>query len=204
VDAAIALLVITSFHRIQHWVSVRVNRTLFREWQEAAQRLRAFISRAQLITDPHVLVERFLGEIEVFSQLKCAALYVRGSDSTYSLQGGTLEQAPSSVDENSNALLEMRLSRDAVDLGDFDKSLPGEYALPMLARGQLSGFVLVGGRAEAPGLRPDEVALLVHCVQEIGLYLESLRTENLERQLAEARIRLQVAELRLSPQSARP
>jgi hypothetical protein len=204
VDAAIALVLILSFHRIQHWVSVRVNRILFREWQEAADRLRAFISRAQLITDPHVLIERFLGEIGGFSTLTRAALYVRGSDSTYGLQGGTLELAPPSVDENNNALLEMRLSRDAVDLSDFDRSLPGEYALPMLARGQLSGFVLIGGRAEAPGLRPDQMSLLVHCVQEIGLYLESLRTEKLERQLAEIRVRLQMADLRLASQAARP
>jgi hypothetical protein len=209
VDAAIALVLITGFHRIQHWVSNRVNQTLFRHWQEAADRLRAFVARAPFITEPAALQEKLLSAIEDFAGIQGSALYLRGSEAGYQLQRGTLAQVPTTVDENNDIVLEMRRTRAAVDLGEHRRTLSGEYALPMMARGLVNGFVVIGSKAEGQSLRSDELALLAKSVHDVGLDLESLRIELLERSNAElsltqTTLRLEIAELRLAARHAVP
>jgi hypothetical protein len=74
-------------------------------------------------------------------------------------------------------------------------------ALPMTVRGQIAGFVLIGHRRQQELFRPDEQAHLARAVQSLGLDLESLRVDALERENAataqnERRLRLQLSQAR--------
>jgi hypothetical protein len=185
VDAAIALVLITGFHRIRHLVSERVTHTFFRRWQESADRLRSFMAGAPLIAESLLLQQKFLDAIEDFGPIRGTALYLRVEGTGYQFQRGSLAQVPQAIAEDNEVVINMRNRNAEVDLSEYHHALAGEYALPMTTRGQVNGFVLIGSKPQGESFRPDELTLLAKSVHEFGLDLESLRVELLERQKSE-------------------
>lgn len=210
IDAAIALAVILTFHRIQHWVGHRVNHTFFRQWEEAAERLRAFVERAPHVTDAAELRVKLVAAVAAYSGAG-AAFYGRDAGGFIRLAASGIE-APERIGDNDDALVELRRLRAAVPLADLKAaSLAGgmALALPMTLRGQLGAFVLIGHKSQRELFRPDEVALLSRTVQSVGLDLEALRIDTLERRNAamvqtELRLRAELGEARLVALASRP
>jgi len=70
-------------------------------------------------------------------------------------------------------------------------SLAGELALPGVHHGEPDGFVLPGSKPNGETCRPDEIEVLGHTAHQVGLDFRALRTEQLERGVAELSARNQ-------------
>jgi hypothetical protein len=185
-DALVALGVILSFHRIQHWVNHRVDHTFFHHWYRAAEKLRHFLDKAAHVSQASALQEKFMLAVVDFCGARGAAFYSLAGSGGYELQASTLEAAPGAIDANHDVVIDLKHGGQAVDLEATRRSLPGELAFPMTVRGHLNGIVLLGARAGGDPFRPDQIALLSTAVHQYGLDLESLRVEAMERRISES------------------
>lgn len=181
VDAMVALGVILSFHRIQHWVGYKIDHTFFQHWHEATKRLRHFITTAVHINDSATLLGRFVGAIDIYTTGAGTAVYGRAADGAFALRHASLVDAPLRVDANDTLLLDLRHARGALETGNPQEAHGAALVLPMTARGVINGMVLVGPRKDGQLYRPDQVEQLGETVHHLGLDLESLRVEELEK-----------------------
>lgn len=183
-DAVVALGIILCFHRIQHWVSHQVNHLFFHHWYQAAEQLRRFLQKAEHISDAGVLKTKYGRAVIDYAGLSGLAIYVLDANSGYALQHSTLANAPAAIDQNNDAVVDMRHTLSMVDLASDQHALPGEQVFPMIVRGQIIGLVLLGRKLNGGQCRPDEIELLTVATHQLGLSLESLRVEELERRSA--------------------
>lgn len=181
-DAVVALGVILSFHRIQHWVSHQVDHIFFKKWHAAAQALRHAMDKAAHIADPAVLRERFAEAIAAFAAGAGCAIYQHVEGTGFELQHSTLADAPALLGVDDEAVLEMRIAGRWVYLDILKTAARGQLAFPILARGGMQGLVLVGAKALEQLYRPDELSLVAVSVQQLGQDLEVLRAEALAKQ----------------------
>jgi len=199
-DAVVALAIIFSFHRIEHWASRRVNQTFFRQWHQAAERLRTFMDRATHISSEQALEAKFIQALDEFKHASGTAIYTIGADSNFHLRCGTLAEAPAMIGADDDVAIEMRRTRSVVD-GFGQNTAAGGLALPAIVRGRVSGLVLLGPKSGTELYRPDEIELLMGSVHQFGLDLESLRVGELERrnvalQQRDGDLQLELANLR--------
>ncbi len=185
-DALVALAVILSFHRIQHWISHRVDHTFFHHWYEAAEKLRHFLDKAVYVSQIPVLQEKFMRAILEYCDAQGAAFYTLDSSGNHVLQMSTLDLAPEVIDANDNVVIDLKHNGEFVDLRDAEHALTGELAFPMVLRGRLNGIVLLGARVGGNQFRPDQITLLKTAIHRFGLDLESLRVEAMERRAGES------------------
>ncbi len=61
----------------------------------------------------------------------------------------------------------------------------GDWAFPMPVRGNVYGALLIGPRTEGISYRPEELVQLAESARTVGLHLESLRVDELQRQHGE-------------------
>lgn len=180
-DAGVALAIILSFHRIQHWVRHKVDQTFFHHWYESEEKLRRFMERAMHITDVGTLREKYAHAIQAFSGVDSVAIYACDNDEDYTVRFSTQALVPARLEHNHDVIIDLKHTHKAVELDGHRPLLPNEFAFPMLARGRLSGVLLLGAKRNGQQLRPDEILLLTKCVFGLGLALEGLRVEELER-----------------------
>lgn len=194
-DAAVALGIILTFHRVQHWVNHRVDHVFFHRWQAAADQLRAFVERAPYITEADALQARFMQAIEEFAGARGSAIYWADAGGTFRLAHATLDNAPATIDADDDVAVELRHTRGVAELHER-RVLPGDLAFPLLAHHEVTGMLLVGARNGGQAWRPDELALLGQSVPRVCMALEALRLQKLERAVAEmdGQIRLLAAE----------
>lgn len=185
VDGFVALIIILTFHRIQHWAHHWVDHTFFRKWYAAASRLRHFLSTVPFISEAKALQTSFVSEIAEFSDTRGVALYHANGSGGFSVSHTSLAGAPEEIGHNNAVLVEMRHGHRHVDIGRCAGSLPAAHAFPIIVRGALHGFVLIGEHARGHSYRPDEIELIEKATQQIGLNIESLRIEELERTSAQ-------------------
>lgn len=183
-DAGVALAIILSFHRIQHWVRHKVDHTFFHHWYEAAEKLRHFLDKAAHIADTAALQSKFVRAVEQFAGADGGAVYLLDARQGYTLAHSTLAGAPAALDRDDDVVIDMRHGAASVDLSERRHAVPGELALPMMVRGELTGLVLAGAKAGGQQYRPDEIALLRTGVRQLGLDLETLRLKALEQHAA--------------------
>jgi hypothetical protein len=199
-DAVVALAIIFSFHRIEHWASRRVNQTFFRQWHQAAERLRTFMDRATHISTEEALEAKFIQALDEFKRASGAAIYTVAADSDFHLRRGTFVRAPAVIGADDDMAIEMRRTRGVVD-GFGQHIAAGGLAFPAIVRGKVSGIVLLGPKSGGEIYRPDEIELLMGSVHQFGLDLESLRVGELERRNAflnqrDSDLQLELANLR--------
>lgn len=114
-DAAVALGIILSFHRIQHWVRHRIDHTFFGHWYAAASDLRRFVERAPNVIESSVLQTKYLAAMRKFCGARDVAQYLRAADkSYYRTHGG--EDLPAIILADSDLAIAMRHGRDTIDL----------------------------------------------------------------------------------------
>jgi hypothetical protein len=102
---------------------------------------------------------------------------------------------PEKIDNDDPALVAMRAQRTAIELSDSPSELRAALALPMLHRGLLFGFVLLGEKPDRSVYRPDEIEALGHATHQVGLDFHELKIDQLEREgvrLAEQLRRLEL------------
>jgi hypothetical protein len=185
-DAAVALAIILCFHRIQHWVSHRVDHTFFRRWYEAAEGLRRFLSKTAQITESRALQSKYAQALSEFSGTGGVGIFLGRPDGSMVLCHATQADSPAEIDANHDILIDLRHARQVLHLDAGTSALAGELALPMMTQGRLRGLVLVGAKLNQQQYRPDEITLLATAAQQLGMDLESLRATELETSLAAA------------------
>lgn len=167
-DAVVALGVILSFHRIQHWVTHQVDPIFFKRWHEAAKALRHAMDKAAHIADPDLLRQRFVEAVAAFVAGGGCAIYGRIEGSGFELQHGTPPDVPTQLGVDDDAVLEMRTSGTWIYLETLKTAARGHLAFPILVRGRMQGMVVVGAKASGQVYRPDELSLLAVSVQQLG------------------------------------
>src|SRR6185312_5089656 len=80
-----------------------------------------------------------------------------------------LDDVGAGVDENDPALVALRAWHKPIDLDRFpNSSLHGQFAFPMVARGELLGALVCGNKADSEVYAPDESEALQMLASGVG------------------------------------
>ncbi len=183
INAAVALLIFLIFHRVHHTTEHYVEKLIFRKWHDNEARLRRFVREAGFATKPQTLTESFVAELERFSGSEAAVFLRSEAGAEYIRVAGTLA-SPQAVDLDDPIALRMTADHTSVVVTETTSTLHAELALPMVQRGELSGFILLGTKPSGESYRPDEQEVLTWAVQRIGLDLHALKVLRLESKLS--------------------
>lgn len=180
VGMIVALAIGVSIRYIHRFVDRFVDRVLFRKRYESEAALRRFAHEAGFITDRATLIDRAISTVETST----------GADVSILM----LDDGSSDVDENDPALVSMRAWHRPVDLELVPGSaLRGQFAFPMMARGQLVGALMCGSKSDSEVYAPDESEALQHVADGVGSALGALGHSRLE---TNGSLRGAIAELR--------
>jgi hypothetical protein len=162
-----ALAIGLSIRYVHQFVDRFVDRVLFRKRYESEAALRRFAHEAGFITDRATLIDRAVSTVETST----------GADVSILM----LDDGSSDVDENDPALVSMRAWHRPVDLELVPGSaLRGQFAFPMMARGQLVGALICGSKSDSEVYAPDESEALQHVADGVGAALGALDHTRLE------------------------
>ncbi len=200
IDAAIALGVFLTFHRVRDFVEHAVEGLFFRRWQEKEADLRKFVREAAFFTRRAPLLKGFAGALSRFADGAEAAIYLAGETGGFVRAEGRIATAPAAIDDDDAALVSMRAERKPVELADAGSGIGAALWAPMIHRGELIGFVLLGTKAQSAGYRPDEIELIGWAAVQVGLDLHALEVEHLQSRVA--RLENQLEGVRLTGQRA--
>jgi hypothetical protein len=181
-DGGIALAVFLGFHRVRRVVESSIERVLFYPWHRNEEALRQFVRRAAHITTREALLTAFGAELERFTKGAGHATYQMGREGQFDLVDQSSSDAPARVDVDDGVAVALRTETAPIEMDDIDTVLKAEWALPMLHRGTLAGFVLIGGKSNNETYRPDEIDVLGFATHQLTLDLVALRVEQLEQQ----------------------
>jgi hypothetical protein len=85
------------------------------------------------------------------------------------------------LDVDDGVAVALRADAAPIQVADIDTVLHAEWALPMVHRGNLGGFVLLGSKSNNETYRPDEIDVLGFAMHQLALDLVALRVEQLEQ-----------------------
>ena len=186
-SAGIAVLLFLAFHRLHHWFDHHIEKLFFGAWHRAEAALRGFVESAAHFDSVDGLCHAFVDAVRAYSGGASSALYLPDRDGAFRLAAGEMAGALPEFRDDDPAFALLRARRGPVDIAQAASSLPGILALPMLDRGTLDGFVVMGPKEGMIAYRPDEVENLGWAVQEVGSELRTLRSWMREREYAELR-----------------
>ena len=149
--------------RYVHKVADRiVDQVLFRKRHQDEAGLRRFAHEAGFITDRTTLLERAASTVQTST----------GADASILVLDDGIR---SSVDENDPALVALRAWHKPLNLEKFPESaLHGQFAFPMVARGELVGALICGTKQDSEVYAPDEAEALQLLAGGIGSALSLL------------------------------
>ncbi|MBV8374939.1 MAG: GAF domain-containing protein [Candidatus Eremiobacteraeota bacterium] len=195
-NAALALVIGVSLNYIHRHVDRSVDLVLFRKRHENEKALLGFSKEAVYVTEWDALLDATLEKVRRHTDARSAQLLI-GANGFYTAVRSFGGDSDTSVNENDEAILALKVWHKPVDPHHYDTALHAALALPMLARGKLYGVLLLGERAGGEAYAPDEVEALSQLANGVGSALEalSLTTDGSAAVLAE-RIELAIASLR--------
>jgi hypothetical protein len=179
IDGAIALGVYLAFHKIRHAFEHGLEKLFFHKWHQNEAGLRQFVRKAAHITSTNALVEGLDTELRRFSGGATCAIYWQDGQGDYALSGGTDTAAVRQLGKDDDISVSLRAQHAPVLVDATHPSHAHKLALPMLHRGSLHGYVLLGGKPGGNDYRPDEIAALGFASHQIGLDLHALKAEGL-------------------------
>jgi hypothetical protein len=178
IGMAVAMALGLSLRYIERYVERFVDRVFFwkRHADEAA--LRRFAHESSYINDRSVLLARTEREVKDHTGAESAAILVRDGAASY-VSASNGERV--AVSENDPGIVAMRAWHKAVDLHSIPGTeLRGEYAFPMVSRGELVGALVCGSKPDGELYAPDESDALLALAHGVGATLDTLssRTDN--------------------------
>jgi len=180
VDAAIALGVFLTFHRVRDVVEHGVEGLFFRRWQEQEAALRKFVREARFITTSEALLNTAVTALSRFSDGADVALYLDADQGCLIRVAASGRAAPDRLDPNDPAIVTLRAERKPLEIEGSGSGLPAVLAAPMVDRHEVGGVVLLGPKPSGAGYRPDEIDLLAWAATQIGLDFLALDKEQLQ------------------------
>ena len=157
VGAAIALVLGLSLRGIHKRVDQILDTIFFRKRHEDENAIRAFGHEAAYITDAVVLLARTKALLEEHADATGVSVLLNDGHGYY---GGTSENDP--------AIVSLKTWRKSVDLHTLDTALQGEFAYPMVARGQLVGAIVLGPKRSGDPYAPDESDAIMNLAHGVG------------------------------------
>lgn len=184
-DGAIALAVFLFFHKVRHWVEHAVEKVFFSAWRKKENALRLCVAKSVHITHVGPLLAGFIDAVDHLSDHAGCAVYRAGEQGGFQRIEGSLAGAPVLVDADDPLVVAMRFERRPVFGRDIAGAAANVVAFPMIYRGRVDGFLLLHSDPAREAYRPDEIDLLAHAVQQIGLDLAALQADENRRRSRE-------------------
>lgn len=200
-DGAIALAVFLFFHKVRHWVEHGVEKIFFSAWRKKEHALRLCVAKSVHITHVGPLLAGFIDAVDRFSDHAGCAVYRVGEQGGFQRIEGSLAGAPVLVDADDPLVVAMRFERRPVFGRDIAGAAADVVSFPMIYRGRVDGFLLLHSDPAREAYRPDEIDLLAHAVQQIGLDMAALQADENRRRSREWEQQAQL--LRASAQETR-
>jgi hypothetical protein len=176
VGMVVALGLGISLRYIHRYVERFVDRVFFRKRHEDESALRRFGHEASYISDRSTLLERAVQMVREHTSALGVAIVVRSGAAAYVFATDG-EQAE--VSENDPGIIALRAWNQPIDLQEFpDSQLPGEFAFPMISRGDLVGALICGPKRDGEAYAPDESGALLVLAHGVGTALDTLSSQS--------------------------
>jgi hypothetical protein len=164
-----------SLRYIHRYVERFVDRVFFRKRHEDESALRRFAHEASYISDRSTLLDRAVQTVKEHTTAEEAAILVRDGAATFALAS---DGEGAEVSENDPGIVALRAWNKPIDLHAFpDSQLRGEFAFPMIARGDLLGALICGPKREGDAYAPDESEALLALAHGVGTALGTLSSQ---------------------------
>jgi hypothetical protein len=188
---AVALGLGLSLRYIHKYVDRFVDRVFFRKRHDDEAALRRFAHEASYISDRSVLLERAVRAVKEHTTADDAAILVRSGAAAYTF---ALDGERTKVSENDPGIVALRAWHKPVDLHEVkDSELRGEFAFPMISRGELIGTLICGPKRDGEAYAPDESDALLALAHGVGT---ALAVQSVESGNSNDRVAMELAELR--------
>lgn len=163
ISAALAIGLGFSVRAIHTRVDRVLDRVFFRKRHEDETAIRSFAEEASGATDAAVLMRRTKETLETHADVAFVTLVMRDGAGRY---GDASESDP--------AIAALQDRHNALDLATLSTQLRGEFAYPMIARGQLVGALVLGPKCSGESYAPDESRAIMQLAREVGAALHNL------------------------------
>jgi hypothetical protein len=164
ISAALALGLGFSVRVIHSRVDHVLDRAFFRKRHEDEAAIRSFAEAASAATDPATLERRTKETLETHAGAAFVTLVMREGTGPFR-----------DVSENDPAIVALQdRHHKALDLHTVSTQLRGEFAYPMIARGQLVGALVLGPKRSGESYAPDEAHAIMQLAREVGAALHNL------------------------------
>jgi len=176
VGMVVALGLGISLRYIHGYVERFVDRVFFRKRHEDESALRRFAHEASYISDRSTLLDRTVQTVEEHTSARGAAILVRDGAAVYAFAS---DGQRSQVSENDPGIVALRAWNKPIDLHVFpDSRLRGEFAFPMISRGDLVGVLVCGPKRDGEAYAPDESEALLALAHGVGTALDVLSSQS--------------------------
>jgi hypothetical protein len=201
VDAAIAVAVFLTFHRVRDTVEHGVERLFFHRWKMSADALRQFVKMAAFASKAETLTRGLALALTDYTDGATTAVYLL-EGGAYRLAAGTVDGVGETLEPDDPALMMIRAQPKALVLDQVVSALKAAMIAPMVHRNEVIGLTVLGAKPGGLLFRPDEVELVGWATSQVGLDLHSLKVEQLESSEADLLKTVTVLERALSLRTA--
>jgi hypothetical protein len=164
-----------SLRYIHKYVERFVDRVFFRKRHEDESALRRFAHEASYISDRGTLLDRAVQTVKEHTSARTAAILVRDGGAVYACA----TDGRADVSENDSGIVALRAWNKPIDLHLFpDSQLRGEFAFPMISRGNLVGTLVCGPKPDGEAYAPDESEALLALAHGVGTALDTLSSQS--------------------------
>jgi hypothetical protein len=176
IGMVVALGLGISLRYIHQYVERFVDRVFFRKRHEDESALRRFAHEASYISDRSTLVERAVQRVKEHTGARSAQILVRDGAAAYAF---ATDGPRADVSENDPGIVALRAWNKPIDLHVFpDSQLRGEFAFPMISRGDLLGALICGPKRDGEAYAPDESEALQALAHGVGTALDTMKSKS--------------------------
>jgi len=176
VGMVVALGLGVSLRYIHSYVERFVDRVFFIKRHEDESALRRFAHEATYISDRSTLLHMARHIVKEHTSAQSAEILVRDGAGMYAFAA---DGQRAGVSENDPGIVALRAWSKAIDLHTLEESqLRGEFAFPMISRGNLVGVLVCGPKPDGEAYAPDESEALLALAHGVGMALETLSSQS--------------------------
>ena len=171
IGMAVALGLGISLQYIHKYVERFVDRVFFRKRYEDESALRRFAHEASYISHRSTLLDRTVQMVKEHTGADDAAILVRDGKGSYAFAA---DAQRAEVSENDRVTASFaRGTSQSICICFLDSQRRGEFAFPMISRGDLVGALICGPKRDGEAYAPDESEALLAVAHGVGTALDA-------------------------------
>ncbi len=171
---ALALGLGFSMRYIHDRVDRAIDTLFFRKRHEDERSLRDFAKEAAFITDTAALLDRTIWNVSEHTDARAAALFLLDGE-RYAPVRMTGDGQMQAIGENDGVVLALKTWHRPLDPHRYNTQLRAALAVPLLARGQLLGILVLDERTGGEAYAPDEIDAVAQFAHGVGSALDNLQ-----------------------------